>query len=258
MSILLVLAVLPVYLLCFFIYKKDKEKEPKKLLKSLFLFGMLTTVIALIVELILGIVFDANDNSNYILQFISVFIAVALVEEVCKWIVLKAKVFDHKEFNHIYDMIVYSVYVSLGFAVVENILYVLTTADISIGIMRALISIPGHACFAIFMGYYLGIAKINKENNLNDKYNKNIFLSILSPVLIHTIFDFLLLSKNNIFLLAFFIFIVILYLISLKKINRLAKVSENFKEPTYNIYCTGCGNLLSGRYCTRCGLDNSK
>lgn len=256
MDFLLVLAVLPVYLLCIYIYKKDKEKEPKQLLRKLFLFGMLSTIFVIIIELILGIFFNINNNSNMIFQFVSILISVGLVEEMSKWIILKLVAFNNKEFNHIYDMIVYSVFTSLGFAIVENILYVVSTG-IATGIIRALISVPGHACFAIFMGYYLGIAKINKVNNLNNKYNKNIFLSIVSPVLIHTIFDFLLLSQNIIFIVIFFIFLIIIYIICIKKINTLANVSEDFKEKVYNKYCIKCGNSLNGRYCNKCGLDNS-
>ena len=256
MDLLLVLAVLPVYLLCIYIYKKDREKESKQLLRKLFLFGMISTIFVIIIELILGIFFNINNNSNMIFQFISILVSVGLIEEISKWIILKIVAFNNKEFNHIYDMIVYSVFTSLGFAIVENILYVLSTG-IATGIIRALISVPGHTCFAIFMGYYLGIAKINKVNNLNNKYNKNIFLSILSPVLIHTIFDFLLLSQNIIFIVIFFIFLIIIYIICIKKINTLANVSEDFKKISHNKYCIKCGSLLEGRYCNKCGLDNS-
>ncbi len=257
MNILLILAVLPVYLLCIYIYKKDKDKEPKKLLGKLFIFGMISIIVAVILELLLGIVFNPKDNTNIIYQFISVLIGIAFIEEMCKWTILKLVAFNNKEFNHIYDMIVYSVYVSLGFAVVENVLYV-TSTGISTGIVRALISVPGHACFAIFMGYYLGLAKINQVNNLKSKYNKNILLSIASPTLIHTIFDYLLLSQNVIFLVVFLIFLIIIYIICIKKIKKLSNVSQNFKEIPHNNYCTKCGSSLNGRYCTNCGLDNSK
>ena len=257
MNILLILAVLPVYLLCIYIYKKDKDKEPKKLLGKLFIFGMISIIVAVILELLLGIVFNPKDNTNIIYQFISVLIGIAFIEEMCKWTILKFVAFNNKEFNHIYDMIVYSVYVSLGFAVVENVLYV-TSTGISTGIVRALISVPGHACFAIFMGYYLGLAKINQVNNLKSKYNKNILLSIASPTLIHTIFDYLLLSQNVIFLVVFLIFLIIIYIICIKKIKKLSNVSQNFKEIPHNNYCIKCGSSLNGRYCTNCGLDNSK
>jgi RsiW-degrading membrane proteinase PrsW (M82 family) len=251
---LLVLAVLPVYLLCAYVYAKDKEKESKKLLRKLFLFGMLTIIVAVILELLLGLIFKAEDNSNYIIQFISIFISIGFIEEICKWTVLRIGAFNNKEFNHIYDMIVYSVNVSLGFAVLENILYVLSSG-FATGIVRALISVPGHACFAIFMGYYLGLAKINQVNDLKNKYMKNIILSILSPTLIHSIFDFLLLSKSNLNIVIFLVFLILIYILCLKKIKILSSVSSNFKEIPHNNYCTNCGSPLIGRYCTKCGSD---
>ena len=66
MNILLILAVLPVYLLCIYIYKKDKDKEPKKLLGKLFIFGMISIIVAVILELLLGIVFNPKDNTSLI------------------------------------------------------------------------------------------------------------------------------------------------------------------------------------------------
>mgnify|MGYP002514454572 CR=1 FL=1 len=75
-------------------------------------------------------------------------------------------------------MIVYSVFVSLGFACFENILYVFANQSIAVGISRGILSVPGHACDAVFMGYYLSMAKFyntlgyHKMENINKKNNK--------------------------------------------------------------------------------------
>lgn len=224
---LLVLAILPVYLLCYYIYQKDREKESKKILTKLFIFGMLSVVPSIFFEVLLGNFFDYRDNSILLVQFVYVFICIALVEELFKWIFVRFISYNDEEFDHIYDMIVYSVFVSLGFAVVENILYVFSSG-LLVGIIRALTSIPGHACFAIYMGYYLGISKINMINNYKVKYIKNTFLSLFIPMLIHAIYDFLLLSKKGELAIAFLIFLIVIYISSFKKIKRLSNVSDNF------------------------------
>ena len=146
-------AVIPVIVLCFFIYIKDSHKEPSSLLLKLFFGGFLVTIPILIAELFLSIFFSPDKVSSFILIFIFSFISIAIVEEGFKWLVVKWLGFKNKEFDEIYDIIVYSVFVSLGFACIENILYVYQNG-LSTGYMRAVLSVPGHTCFGVFMGYY--------------------------------------------------------------------------------------------------------
>ena len=157
---LLSAALAPAVLLFFYIRKKDKvEPEPMKLLLLMALGGALTTIPAAILELIggavLGIVFT---EGSPVFNFIESFFIVALAEEGCKYIVLLLTSWWSKEFNYTYDAVVYAVSVSLGFAALENVLYVFQ-GGFSTAILRALTSVPGHMIFAVFMGYHYGIAK---------------------------------------------------------------------------------------------------
>ena len=99
--ILLAISILPVYLIGLYIYKKDDQKEPPKLLRKLFLFGMLICLPAAILEVILGPMFGSEEYRTLIGWLFYAFICVALVEEVFKWLVVYNVGFKHKEFDQV-------------------------------------------------------------------------------------------------------------------------------------------------------------
>lgn len=145
--ILFTISSLPVFLLGMFIYKKDRNKEPWKLLVKLFVGGILSCFLVLIVSAILGALFPilSADSStlNLFELIIHVFIGVALVEECCKWIFAYKFSYNDEHFDEIYDMIIYNVFVALGFAFFENLLYVYENG-IMTGIIRAISAVLGH------------------------------------------------------------------------------------------------------------------
>ena len=276
-TFLLFLSVLPSIALGVMIYKKDiVEKESPGLLFKLFLGGAIGSVIlTLLLSTVLEpIIPDLEDsNNNFIYLAINTFFKVALVEEFSKWIFLKKITWKNKEFNYIYDAIVYAVFVALGFATIENIIYVLgSEGGISIAILRAILSVPGHAFDGVFMGYYYGLAKQAKINDNIKLFKRNMIFSLLIPVVFHFIFDYLLLSENSILLILYLVFIILLYINAFKRINKLSNITErldknddinnnsyNIVEATYQTntinhrYCTNCGNLVNGNFCSICG-----
>jgi len=252
--ILLFVSLLPVILIGLFIYFKDKEKEPKKLLFGLFVSGIGSIILTLILTLIVGIIFpitiEERTNLNLIELIINVFVGVALIEEFSKWIFAYTIGYNHKEYDHIYDMIVYATYVSLGFAALENIIYVLQ-GGISVGILRALSAVPGHACYGVFMGYFLSLAKIADKNGNKKLSNKNKILSILVPTILHGIYDYCLFSGVLLFIALFFIFVIALYIFAIKHIKKVSSVQTKFV--TQNKYCSNCGTKALGNFCENCG-----
>lgn len=250
--ILLYLAILPSIVLGVFVWWKDRvEKEPFGLLALLFAGGLGSIIVTLIVSFF-GMIFCpplfSMETDNLILLFLQAFIGVALVEESSKWLFLWLITWKNKEFTHIYDAIVYAVFVSLGFATLENILYVFQ-GGLGTALMRAVLSVPMHAFCGVFMGYYYGLAKQTQINNRQDLVGKNIFLSIFVPMLLHGFFDFCLFTENVLFTGIFFVFVVILYVIAFMKIAQLSKIRLAMK-PTF---CTNCGNRVTDKYCSRCG-----
>ena len=113
MNSLMYIAVIPIILLLMYIYKKDKNKEPIGLLKKIFIWGLICFVPILIIEGIFTLFFDIEDNSNYFRLFLTTLFGIGLIEEFFKWIVVYKITFNNKEFDEVYDAIVYSVCSSL-------------------------------------------------------------------------------------------------------------------------------------------------
>ena len=179
----LIFAVVPPLLIAYYIYQQDKfDREPKSLILKSFFFGCLSTIPVLLLETI----FHQNLFSNL---FIYVFCGVALIEESMKYFFLKKYLFNRPEFNEPLDGIVYAVMVSLGFATVENISYVIGAQDqgIEVAILRMFSAIPLHAACGVIMGYFVGMAKFNKE-----KHNILLFKGLLIATLVHTFYNYFL------------------------------------------------------------------
>lgn len=205
------LAIIPSMVLFFVVWYGDKvEKEPPKLLAKLFGLGCLSTISAVILGLLgefaAGLVFE---QESMIYLAVDNFILTALIEEGGKYFFLKVGTWKNKEFNYTFDGVVYAVAVSLGFATIENILYVLSSGLIGgffVAIIRALLSVPGHVMFAVFMGYYYGLAKYAEAEGNMAKCRINLVKALLVPVLLHGFFDFCLSTGEGIFILLFFLF----------------------------------------------------
>ena len=224
--ILILLAVLPVGLICWIISNKAHNSEPFGMLVLLFILGCLSCVPAAIAEVFFSAIVNIDENqlTNPISIFIYVFFGVAFIEEVVKWIGTYLVGFNNKAFDKAYDMIIYAVFTSLGFAFIEDILYIFTQeAALATAIMRAVISIPGHACFAIIMGYFLGLVRYYA--NIKDRGKEVLYtlFSILIPSIVHAIFDGLLMLDNPIFLFVFFVFIIAVNILCFTNAHKLYK-----------------------------------
>ncbi len=160
--ILLGIATAPCVAIGLYIYLNDKhEREPIGLLLRAFMCGVLGVGITYLVSKGLNY-FITIDERDLTEQAIHAFLIVALVEEGSKFIFVRGLLYNNVNFNEPFDGIVYSVMVGMGFATLENILYVLNDG-FSVGIMRMFTAVPAHACFAVLMGFYLGKAKFEHK-----------------------------------------------------------------------------------------------
>lgn len=235
--LLLSLCVIPSMLILWYIYIKDKsEKEPFYLIIILFIGGIISCLISILISIISKQYIPYLNmnyyNMNIFEIFVKVFVVITLSEELTKWIINYITIWRNKNFKHIYDPIIYSACTALGFATFENIIYVTNYHNngIMIAIMRGLISIPSHAVFGIYSGFYLGISKNAYVCDKKDKALKYKILSILSPIILHFTFDILLIKTNIIKYSLFIIYLTILYITALKKIKRLSSVSKPLKS----------------------------
>ena len=142
-------------------------------------------------------------TSGIITIFIMSFIIIAPAEELLKFFAVKKWIYKSIEFDEVMDGIVYTVSASLGFATVENIIYVLSHG-IGVGIARAFLAIPGHAFFGALMGYYIGLAKFHKE-----KENSLIFKGVFFAIFLHGLYNFLLLTQTILALLVIILLIIL-------------------------------------------------
>ena len=183
---LLALAIAPGIAICFYIYFKDKyEKEPIKLLLVSFILGVFSVVPTLLLSR-LGTYFFGFEptSSNLIFSLISCVVGIGLVEEFSKFIFVRYYAYKKDDFNEPFDGIVYCVMVSMGFATLENILYV-SASGASTGWLRMFTAVPMHAVFAIVMGYYMGVQK-------SFGTSAAVLKGLLLASLLHGIYDFVL------------------------------------------------------------------
>jgi protease PrsW len=181
--VLLAVALAPGACIAFYIYLKDKyEREPVRLLITSFFLGALSLAVTLLISWPLDLLVPIEDQ-DLSAQAVHAFLLVALVEEFSKFIFVRGILYRNANFNEPFDGIVYSVMVSMGFATLENILYV-TSEGLGTGIARMFTAVPAHATFAILMGYYLGKAKFEKGKSYLA------IVGLLAATLFHGAYDY--------------------------------------------------------------------
>jgi RsiW-degrading membrane proteinase PrsW (M82 family) len=159
---LLAIALAPGAAIGLYIYWKDKhEREPLGLLVKSFFFGVISTLITLLISWPISRLVPL-DPTSLTQQAVHAFLLVALIEEFSKFIFVRWVLYPNKNFNEPFDGIVYSVTVSLGFAGLENILYVMD-GGVETAVLRMFTAVPAHASFAVLMGYFLGKAKFEHK-----------------------------------------------------------------------------------------------
>lgn len=215
---LILLSLAPVFIIAGYIYYRDKyEKEPLQLLWKALLAGALIVIPVLFAERFLSLflpLFPGILNAAY-----HAFVVAAFTEESFKFLALFLLFWRTNIFSEKFDGIVYATFISLGFAGVENVLYVLEYG-VSTGITRAITAVPAHAVFGVTMGFYAGQARFY------EKQKKELLRKAIGiPVLLHGIYDFILMTGYNWLLVVWIGFVVFLYFTALKRIKTLSDQS---------------------------------
>ena len=187
LAISLTLAIVPALIIVIYFYRKDRAKpEPKGIIIRIFLLGLLSTVPAIFIELgideLRGFL---NPYYRILYPVFKAFIVAGLVEESLKLFIVKKYAFRKKCFDEVMDGIVYTVVAGMGFACLENVLYVMGSG-ITVGILRAFTSIPMHASVSVIMGYWIGMAKFSSDRGSRFKL---ILKGFLLAVLFHGLYD---------------------------------------------------------------------
>ncbi len=248
------IAMIPGLLLCGYVFYKDRvEKEPFGLLALLFGVGAVAYVpsyflqkwtIGLIDRLFAGTMkFSAEGALTYasvqaelLHNILCACIGISLIQFCIKWAVLFFGTHKNKNFNYLFDGIVYSVFLSLGFAVAENIHFALQN-DADLIVAKLLTSVPYHLFVAILMGYYYTMWRMRYlvngiENRLlerglvqQDKIRSSagwLVGSVVIPVLVGGLYHFAATGINQTMTLIFYAAVFILYGLSFVAINQIA------------------------------------
>ncbi len=188
----LLLAILPGIAISIYIYYRDiHEKEPRRFIISCFVFGMLSTIPAIFLEEF-GTGLGFTESPNILITFIFAFVVVAGSEELVKFLFLRYYIYPHNEFDEPFDGILYTVMIGMGFATLENILYV-SSFGTPTAIVRMFTAVPAHAAFAVIMGYYVGMAKHVKDKGKETRY---LAYGFIGAVILHGTYDFFLFQEN--------------------------------------------------------------
>ena len=237
--ILVVLAIIPAIVIIAYIFHKDKiEKEPIGMLVSLFFLGCATIIPAGLFEAEIGKAVEHSvSSSSAAYCFIMCFLIIAPAEEGCKFLVLRLRSWKSRHFNYTFDAIVYAVVVSLGFATLENIMYVMrdnqTVNDaFKVALLRGVLSVPGHAIDAVLMGRFYGKAKYCQCSGDNQGKNKNIALALFVPILTHGFYDFCAFMQTELFTIVFIVFVIAVFILTLKQIKKASREDCPVEEVT--------------------------
>ena len=228
MNLFLILAaVIPALFLLVQVYRADRlEKEPLSLLISLVLWGVVATELAALSEqagiLILQRLFRPSQavawnfrwagptqavaaQGSVVYDALLYFGVVAVSEEGFKFLLLHRRTWREPEFNCCFDGVVYAVFLSLGFALWENI------------------RVPGHACFGVFMGAWYGAAKREALSGNRQKSRWLRFLAFLVPCLLHGAYDFIATTRLLEYGWLFLPFVAGLFLVSVGLVRHLSR-----------------------------------
>jgi RsiW-degrading membrane proteinase PrsW (M82 family) len=173
-------------LLSYFYLKDQYDAEPIYMVLRSFIFGALLVFPIMFIQYILEV------EAVFPSKILFTIVAVGFLEEFFKWFILFFTIYQHVHFDEHYDGIVYGVSLSLGFATLENILYLFANG-VEFAFGRAILPVSSHALFGVLMGYYLGKGKFS--NVVHRK--KWILLSCIIPIFLHSLYDSILISYMN-------------------------------------------------------------
>jgi len=193
--LILLTALLPIAILMYYIYHKDKNlPEPTGQLVKAFLLGIVSVPLSFCMSIPLGLIGAYPSDATSILGSISTaFFGAAIPEEIAKFFMLWVVLRKNPYYDEKMDGIVYAVCVSLGFAALENVMYLFSNEEtyLSVGIARAIFAVPGHFCFGILMGYYYSLARFYPMSS-----GRNKALILIAPIIVHGIYDSILFIIN--------------------------------------------------------------
>jgi RsiW-degrading membrane proteinase PrsW (M82 family)/DNA-directed RNA polymerase subunit RPC12/RpoP len=245
-----ILGLIPGFFWLWYVYRKDKyEREPFGLVFRIVIFGAISIVPAIFLEELFDKYIYSMSTHSMLGTFIIFFFGVGPIEEMCKFLAC-ISIYWNKQFNEPVDGIVYASASAVGFATVENILYIYSSSDItsafSVFIARFLLATIAHIFFACMWGYNLGRRKM--------KIRGSIILGLILAMFLHGTYNFVLTHSvlTSSFLLPL---MIIMYLMMRGRLRKALRLSPFRPVSDRLIRCPFCHNLTVYRnnLCVVCG-----
>ena len=250
------LAILPALALGAFIYAKDRgDKEPFSLLALLFGAGAAAYIPLYFIEKWItggidalfprvhsvdGFATFSSPGAETAHHLIFAFLGVALLEECVKWGLLLLITRKNSNFNYLFDGLIYSAFISLGYAMIENVRYAWVNGWDLLP-LRAVTSVPAHLFYGILMGFFYSLwHTYSSAKSLEDKLyaagtvkTKKIrsplpllIFSILAPLIVHGAAEFISLGNSTAMHVVYYIFIGVLYIVCFVMVFRLSSLDK--------------------------------
>ncbi len=228
---LFLLAVVPgLALVLFFYFRNRFKREPSLPIFIAFILGALVIFPAFTTSSLLQRLTGWFSGEPRLLKiFLSAFFIAGLVEESWKFFVVRFYCYHLPEFDEPYAGIMYSTTVSLGFATVENIIYIFghtMLGGVKTGILRALLAVPSHAFYGVLMGYFLGEAKF-----VNTRTEENLrgLLGLGLAIVAHGLYDFLVIAipYRPLLLVSLIVFSILVWVILFEATRRHSECSPH-------------------------------
>ncbi|MEO7313238.1 MAG: PrsW family glutamic-type intramembrane protease [Chitinophagaceae bacterium] len=185
---LLAISLAPGAAIMLYIYWRDRQdREPIKLLFVCFLLGIVSALLAILIDKGLEpIQTEMTEPGTIPDKLFTAFIMAAFVEELCKFSMCRIYAYPKKAFNEPLDGIVYMVMVAMGFATIENVMYVFSNPEtgMQVGLLRMFLAVPGHACWGVIVGYFMGLAKFKPRNKF-----LYMVIGLICGMLLHGTYD---------------------------------------------------------------------
>ena len=232
-------AILPAFLLVLYIWLKDKyQREPLSLILRGVGYGVLSGFLAIMLERAIGYLGLIPEEPHFFLTALwTAFVGAAIPEELCKLLMLWLLLRKNPYFDERFDGIVYACCIGMGFAGMENILYLFANINCweGVAIRRAIFAVPAHFLFAVAMGYFYSMLYFK---DMDWKYRARIFWV---PVMLHGIYDGLLFMANigtilsGLILIAFYVFCYLMYKGGKRRIaEQLERDSKDPYQPGFS------------------------
>lgn len=221
LALYILAAILPALVLLRYVYRHDTiEKEPMPLLIKLVLMGVLAALISMFLENVgEGVLNLLTAPDSKLHTLLLAFLVVAVAEEGTKLVLLRRTTWHHSAFNYRFDGVVYAVFVSLGFAAFENILYVLHYG-LSVALPRALLAVPGHMSFAVFQGVFYGRAKVREREEDEPGVRWSLWTGYLLSVFLHGFYDACAMLEEDWSVLVFLGFVAVMFFCVFRTLKR--------------------------------------